>query len=51
LITLKDQAHATLNGGKTAEIKLKRFQGMTDEPGRAEERRVSGGTSLTKPSL
>ena len=28
----KDQAHATLNGGKTAEIKLKRFQGMTDEP-------------------
>src|SRR5271167_2035053 len=28
----KDQAHATLNGGKTAEVKLKRFQGMTDEP-------------------
>ena len=28
----KDQAHATLDGGKTAEIKLKRFQGMTDEP-------------------
>jgi hypothetical protein len=28
----KDQAHATLNRGKTAEIKLKRFQGMTDEP-------------------
>jgi len=28
----KDQAHAALNGGKTAEIKLKRFQGMTDEP-------------------
>jgi hypothetical protein len=28
----KDQAHATLNGGKTAEIRLKRFQGMTDEP-------------------
>jgi hypothetical protein len=28
----KDQAHATLNGGKTAEIKLKRFQGMTNEP-------------------
>ena len=28
----KDTAHATLNGGKTAEIKLKRFQGMTDEP-------------------
>ena len=28
----KDQAHATLNGGSTAEVKLKRFQGMTDEP-------------------
>jgi hypothetical protein len=28
----KDQAHATLNGGKTAEIKLKRFPGMTDQP-------------------
>jgi hypothetical protein len=28
----KNQASATLNGGKTAEIKLKRFQGMTDEP-------------------
>ena len=28
----KDTAHATLNGGKTAEVKLKRFQGMTDEP-------------------
>jgi hypothetical protein len=28
----KDQAHAALNGGKTAEVKLKRFQGMTDEP-------------------
>ncbi|HEV8182954.1 MAG TPA: DUF1326 domain-containing protein [Candidatus Angelobacter sp.] len=28
----KNQAHATLNGGKTAEVKLKRFQGMTDEP-------------------
>jgi len=28
----KNQAHAALNGGKTAEIKLKRFQGMTDEP-------------------
>ena len=28
----KDHAHATLNGGKTAEIKLARFQGMTDEP-------------------
>ena len=28
----KDHAHATLNGGKTAEIKLTRFQGMTDEP-------------------
>jgi hypothetical protein len=28
----KDQAHAALNGGKMAEIKLKRFQGMTDEP-------------------
>jgi hypothetical protein len=28
----KNTAHATLNGGKTAEVKLKRFQGMTDEP-------------------
>jgi hypothetical protein len=28
----KDQAHATLNGGKTAEVRLKRFQGLTDEP-------------------
>jgi hypothetical protein len=28
----KDQAHATLDGGKTAEVKLKRFPGMTDEP-------------------
>lgn len=28
----KDTAHATLDGGKTAEVKLKRFQGMTDEP-------------------
>jgi hypothetical protein len=28
----KDQAHATLNGSKTAEIRLKRFQGMTDDP-------------------
>lgn len=28
----KDSAHATLNGGKTAEIRLKRFQGMTDDP-------------------
>ena len=27
-----DQAYATLNGGKTAEIKLKRFHGMTNEP-------------------
>lgn len=27
-----DEAHATLNGGKTAEVKLKRFQGMTDKP-------------------
>jgi hypothetical protein len=28
----KDQAHAALNGSKTAEVKLKRLQGMTDEP-------------------
>jgi hypothetical protein len=27
-----DQAHATVNGGKTAEVKLHRFQGMTDDP-------------------
>jgi hypothetical protein len=31
LVVLRD-AHATLNGGKTAEIKLARFPGMTDEP-------------------
>jgi len=28
----KDTAHATLNGGNTAEVKLKRFQGLTNEP-------------------
>jgi hypothetical protein len=28
----KDTARATLNGGKTAEVKLRRFPGMTDEP-------------------
>jgi hypothetical protein len=28
----KDAAHATLDGGRTAEVKLKRFPGMTDEP-------------------
>jgi hypothetical protein len=28
----QDQAHATLNGGKSAEVLLKKFQGMTDEP-------------------
>jgi hypothetical protein len=28
----KDQAQATLNGGKTAEVKLKSFHGMTDAP-------------------
>jgi hypothetical protein len=28
----KDAAHATLDGGKTAEVKLKRFPGMTDDP-------------------
>jgi hypothetical protein len=28
----KDAAHALLDGGKTAEVRLKRFQGMTDEP-------------------
>lgn len=27
-----DYAHATLNGGKTAEVKLKRYQGMNGEP-------------------
>jgi hypothetical protein len=27
-----DTAHATLDGGKTAEVKLRRFQGMTDDP-------------------
>ena len=28
----KDEAHALLDGGKTAEVHLKRFQGMTNEP-------------------
>jgi hypothetical protein len=28
----KDRAHATIDGGKTAEVVLKRFQGMTDTP-------------------
>jgi hypothetical protein len=27
-----DGAHALLDGGKTAEVKLRRFQGMTDKP-------------------
>ena len=27
-----DSAHATMDGGKTAEVKLKRFPGMTDQP-------------------
>jgi hypothetical protein len=28
----KDAAHATLDGGKSGEVRLKRFQGMTNEP-------------------
>ena len=28
----KDTAHAALNNGRTAEVRLRRFQGMTDEP-------------------
>jgi hypothetical protein len=28
----KDQAHATLDGGKTAEVKLKRYPGNTSDP-------------------
>jgi hypothetical protein len=28
----KDGAHALLDGGKTAEVKLRRFPGMTDQP-------------------
>jgi hypothetical protein len=28
----KDEAHALLDGGKSGEVKLKRFQGMTNEP-------------------
>jgi hypothetical protein len=28
----RDEAHALLDGGKTGEVKLKRFPGMTDEP-------------------
>lgn len=27
-----DEAHALLDGGKTAEVRLKRFKGMTDDP-------------------
>jgi hypothetical protein len=28
----KDEAHALIDGGKTAEVRLKRFPGMTNEP-------------------
>jgi hypothetical protein len=28
----KDSAYATIDGGRTAEVRLKRFAGMTDEP-------------------
>jgi hypothetical protein len=28
----KDTARATLDGGKTAEVKLRRFEGMTSDP-------------------
>ena len=28
----KDEARATLDGGKTAEVHLKRFQGMSNDP-------------------
>jgi hypothetical protein len=28
----RDEAHALLDGGKTAEVKLKRFPGLTDDP-------------------
>jgi hypothetical protein len=28
----KDEAHAAIDGGKTAEVKLHRFAGNTDEP-------------------
>jgi hypothetical protein len=28
----KDAAHALLDGGRTAEVKLKRFPGMTSDP-------------------
>jgi hypothetical protein len=28
----KDEAHALLDGGKSGEVKLKRFAGMTNEP-------------------
>jgi hypothetical protein len=28
----KDEAHATIDGGKTAEVKLHRFAGNTDAP-------------------
>ena len=30
--TSKDSAVATMDGGKSAEVRLKRFQGMSDEP-------------------
>ena len=31
-VASKDEARATLDGGKTAEVSLKRFGGMTNEP-------------------
>ena len=31
-VATKDEAHALLDGGKSGEVQLKRFQGMTDEP-------------------
>jgi uncharacterized protein DUF1326 len=43
----KDQAYATLDGGQTAEVRLTRFQGMTNEPVVIKNLRYWGATSNT----
>jgi hypothetical protein len=39
------KAEARLDGGKTAEVVLKKFPGMTSEPSGDEEPEVLGGTT------
>jgi hypothetical protein len=41
----RDRAHATLDGGKTAEVELQRFQGQTDDPIIIKNLRYFGSTS------